>query len=176
MLLFLGRSVTEEKISSKLRKQELKIKLLKKTIRDLKVKLKSERSRSTQKSTESNSVSSSFSNQQLCKLRGAQPRWRSEDIVKALAVRGISLKAYETCQKVWQTPLPGVSTIRAWMRNFSCPPGVMTDSLQIMKQVVRRKENYYKLCVLMFDEMALDARTCRDPTFDLVASYSKAQV
>jgi len=128
------------------------------------------------KSKNSTTTSNILSVQQSRKLSGRLPRWMTEDIVKALTLRSISLKAYETMRLVWKFPLPGLTTLRSWAKNFSCPPGILSDVLEVLKIQMQNRDMMYRLAVLMFDEMGLDSRYSRDQTFDVVESHSKVQV
>jgi len=121
-------------------------------------------------------LNSIVSPQQMKKLMKGKPRWTTEDIVKALTVRSISLKAYETAALVWKYPLPSVSTLRRFAKNFTCAPGVLSSVVEILKQHSRTLDPLSRLTVLMFDEMGLDGRVAYDPTLDSIASRSKVQV
>jgi len=121
-------------------------------------------------------MSSILSPQQLDKLQRRRVIWTTEDIVKALTIRSISIKAYETLSSVWKMPLPGVSTLRRFCKNFTCSAGVLTDVVHVLTQHSKTLTPLSKLCVLLFDEMGLDGRFTYDPTFDQIVSHSKAQV
>ena len=53
-------------------------------------------------------------------------------------------------------PLPSISTLRKWISNFNCLPGILEDVLVILKKQVEAEANQnYKLGVFVFDEMDL---------------------
>jgi hypothetical protein len=114
--------------------------------------------------------------QQLNKLEKGRVRWTPEDIVKALTVRSISVKAYETAAAVWKYALPGTSTLRKFTKKFTCAPAILSDVVNVLAQHCKTLPPLSRLCIMLFDEMSVDSRYTYDLTFDSVVSHSKAQV
>ncbi len=59
-------------------------------------------------------------------------RWKSEDIVLGLTVRGLSKKSYNFLRAKKLLPLPSLTTLRSHIRSFTCSPGIQDDILQGM--------------------------------------------
>lgn len=100
----------------------------------------------------------------LCKK--SKVWWTSEDIASALALRSVSKKAYNYLRKVKKIPLPGISTLTHWTRDFKCLPGIQKDVLNVLEAKSKFMDTFSKLCVLCFDEMRLDSRISYDETED----------
>ena len=56
--------------------------------------------------------------------------WDKEDIIKAFLLRAISIKAYRFLRNQKMMALPTITTLRRWIKNFECNPGVLTDSVE----------------------------------------------
>ncbi len=59
-------------------------------------------------------------------------RWKSEDIVLGLTVRGLSKKSYNFLRAKKLLPLPSLTTLRSHIRSFTCSPGIQDDILEGM--------------------------------------------
>ncbi|CAG7722590.1 unnamed protein product [Allacma fusca] len=65
------------------------------------------------------------------KLTGVKRvNWGVEDIVRALTVRSVNPKAYETATITWRLPLPSVRTLQRWIGKFRCDEGLLIDIRQ----------------------------------------------
>ena len=102
--------------------------------------------------------------------------WTASDVANAVGLRCISRKAYGYVQQVMKLPLPSCSTLLRWTRGFRVTPGIIEASIEVIDAAVRGMTTLEKLCVISFDEVALDSRWCYDQTTDQVMSASKLQV
>jgi hypothetical protein len=83
-------------------------------------------------------------------------RWSQEDIINGLILRGFSRRAYHYLRKKKLLPLPGVTTLKTWIKNFRCNPGVQTDLLNILSsKLAGNFPDDYRDCILSFDEMSI---------------------
>jgi len=124
-----------------------------------------------------NGRNKTFSSAQIKKLKGQRRvNWETADIVKALSLRSVSLKAYETARTSWNLPLPAPSTLRAWVYRFQCAPGIQTDVIKILGEHATSFGRLACLCAMTFDEMSLDGRYVMDTINDQISSHSKVQV
>ena len=81
-------------------------------------------------------------------------KWSEEDIVNGLILRSFSRRTYQHLRQKKLLPLPGLSTLRRWVKNFQCQPGLLTDVLKILKKYIESENNpLAKLGVINFDEM-----------------------
>ena len=93
-----------------------------------------------------------------CLIKGTKRprRWSQKDIVDGLVLRSFSKRAYQFLRKKNLLPLPGLTTLRNWVRNFRCMPGIQTDILRVLEgKLSGELPDHYNLAVLSFDEMAL---------------------
>ena len=107
---------------------------------------------------------------------GRRVKWTGKDVAKALGLRCCSRKAYSYAKKVLKVPLPSTSTLSRWTRQFSVRPGIMDAAMSVLEAVAKGMEPMQKLCVISFDEMALDDRYCFDASTEQVLTASKLQV
>ncbi len=56
--------------------------------------------------------------------------WTEEQIIQALLLRSISQRAYKFIRDQKLFPLPALSTLRLWIKDFKCDPGPLWDSLR----------------------------------------------
>jgi hypothetical protein len=56
--------------------------------------------------------------------------WTEKEIIQALLLRAMSLKAYKFICRQKLFPLPGVQTLRDWIKGFNCEQGMQTDSMK----------------------------------------------
>ena len=83
-------------------------------------------------------------------------RWSAEDIIRGLQFRFISRKAYQYVRAQKLLHLPGLSTLRRWVRNFNVEPGILHDSINVLKKArLQSTSANYELVSLSFDEMKL---------------------
>lgn len=107
---------------------------------------------------------------------GNRVKWDSGDVSKALGLRCLTRKGYKYAQKVLKIPLPSASTLSRWSRSFRLTSGVMEAAVAVLEAAVQGMSAIQRLCVLSFDEMALDSRYCYDASSDQVLTGSKLQV
>ena len=104
--------------------------------------------------------------------------WSEEDVVSGLMLYSLSRKAYQMIRQRKLFPVPSISTLRQWVRKFSCRPGILTDVLVILKKQVSSevKENY-KLAILCFDEIEIQKKFEYFQAEDRIfPAHKKAQV
>ena len=93
-----------------------------------------------------------------CLIKGTQrpKKWAQKDIVDGLVLRSFSKRAYQFLRKKKLFPLPGLTTLRSWVNNFKCLPGVQNDILKVLQgKLSGELPEHYNLAVLSFDEMAI---------------------
>ncbi len=86
-----------------------------------------------------------------------QPRmWTQEDIVDGLVLRSFSKRSYQYLRKKDLLPLPGLTTLRRWVKNFTCYPGIQEDVLKVLSSKLSGvlPENF-RHAILSFDEMTI---------------------
>ena len=110
----------------------------------------------------------------LCRKDGRG--WTKESIIKAVSLRAVSLKGYETVRRQWKVNIPAPRTIRSHLQNFPCAPGIIDEVIQALRIKCEKMDIYSKLCGILFDEMSLDSRFTYDKYLDKVYSSSKSQV
>lgn len=113
---------------------------------------------------------------QLKRIDGHRVNWKTEDIVRALSVRSIGLKAYETARQSWKIPLPSLSTLRRWAANFSCNEGILQDVISVMKNEAESMKTWQRICAVSFDEMSVASDVVYDKKLDKLVSHTKVQV
>jgi len=104
--------------------------------------------------------------------------WSEEDIVGNLMLYSLSRKAYQFIRIKKLFPVPSVSTLRKWVQNFKCSPGLLTDVLVILqKQVTSETKENFKLAVLCFDEVEIHKKFEYYQAEDRIfPAHKKAQV
>jgi len=148
-------------------------------ITHLKKEVRSLLSKSHQKKTVSAELKKYFSPSQAKQiLQRKRVRWEEEDIVKGLLLCSVSKRCYTLIRRKNLFPVPAISTLRKWVSNFSCLPGVLTDVLSVLRQQMDGQSNAnYKLGVLLFDEMEIKRKFEYFQKKDCVfAAYKKVQV
>jgi len=158
---------TQEKLITSLHKKKRKLQnQLQRANTKLKLKLKI-----------SNNTKQILSSAQRKIVNGKRKvRWSSSDIVKALSVRSVSLKSYETVRSSWGLPLPTVRTLQRWTQGFGCSPGIQTDVIAILKSESVNMDITKRLCALSFDEMSINSNYALDKSTNAIVSASKVQV
>jgi len=82
--------------------------------------------------------------------------WSQQDIIDGLILRGFSRRAYQYLRKKKLLPLPGISTLSAWIKNFKCRPGLQSDLLDILSsKLTGSLPDDFQDCILSFDEMSI---------------------
>lgn len=103
-------------------------------------------------------LSKVFTEQQINMLLSpnkSKTRWSADDIDAAISLRCSSPKGYRFVKYAIKIPLPSMSTIRRWIRNFDVSPGVLKSVINIMKHKGVTMSEMEKLTVLSFDEIHL---------------------
>ena len=57
-------------------------------------------------------------------------KWNRKDIVNGLVLKSFSQKAYQFIREKKLLPLPSTSTLRRWIYDFDCKPGIQESALQ----------------------------------------------
>lgn len=109
-------------------------------------------------------------------LTRRRPRFTRKEVSVALGLNAISPKAHNYVTKVMGLPLPSASTLSRRTRGFRVNQGMIEAAVAVLESVVPNMEPLERLCVVAFDEMALDQRYCHDTTVDQVLAGSKLQV
>ena len=100
--------------------------------------------------------------------------WTREEIIQGLVLRNISKRAYKFIRKTKMMALPGLSTLRRWIRHFKVEPGLLHKSLELLgKSLQSQDSELYKLVCLSFDEMACDQDLSYDQREDRVLPSAK---
>ena len=107
---------------------------------------------------------------------GRRVQWTAEDVSRALGLRCRGHKAYNYVRQVMHLPLPSDTTLSRWIRAFRVTSGVMEAAVTVLQAAVRGMTPLERLCVISFDEMALDGRLCYDASSDQIISGSKLQL
>lgn len=103
-----------------------------------------------------------FSSTQIDKLLNpykAKVKWTVEDIISALTLQNISLRAYSYLREN-NYPLPGLSTIRKWTAQISLTEGIIKDVLVIMKFRAKSLTVFQKTVILYFEEFSISNERC----------------
>jgi len=96
-------------------------------------------------------------------------KWSEKDIIQGLILRSMSNKAYQFIRMKNLFPLPAVSTLKNWVKNFKSEPGLQEEILKILKTKIDSETSpLAKLAALSFDEMEIAKCYEYDPTFDRV--------
>lgn len=96
-------------------------------------------------------------------------RWTKEDKSLALAIYKKSPKAYKYLNHLF--PVPSVRTLQTIIQKVTMHPGVYFSVLAHLKKRGETISVENKICVLMFDEMALKKRLIYDIATDKVVGY-----
>ena len=74
--------------------------------------------------------SETFTETQIDRLLLIQKRrrWTDEDIARALTLRSMSRKSYRYLRDHMNFPLPGESTLRYWIKDINCEPGMLNSN------------------------------------------------
>ena len=127
------------------------------TVKTLKKQLQISKSRKFEKDVLTKNLEKYFSSSQTKQiLEQKRVCWSEDNIVKGLLLCSLSKRAYLFIRRKKMFPLPAISTLRKWVANFECLPGVLNDVLSILKkQMYAETKDNYKLGVLLFDEMEI---------------------
>ena len=100
--------------------------------------------------------------------------WTQDEIVQALVLRSLSKRAYKYLRKMKMMALPGISTLRRWIREFRIKPGLLEHSLEVLgKSRLTQTSRIYPLVCLSFDEMTCDQDLSYDAREDYVPPSAK---
>ena len=121
-------------------------------------------------------LSKSFTDSQAKTLaeRKKRVRWGIKDISQGLILRTLSKKAYQYIRSNQIFPLPAISTLRKWIRNFKCQPGIQLPILRIIKEkILAENSASYRAASLSFDEMDMSRQHQYDHRNDQVLGPNK---
>lgn len=101
-----------------------------------------------------------------------------KDISQGLMLRTISRKAYEYLRRNKILPLPAVSTLRRWIKNFRCRSGLQTSVLKIIQQRISAEADpTFGVASVSFDEMHIAKEYQYDQRNDqIIGPFQKMQV
>ena len=98
-----------------------------------------------------------FSNAMIsCFLRGKWQRvknWEKDDINLALTLRLLSKKTYKLLRKRRLLPLPGLSTLNKYFKDFQIPPGYLDSVGELLKIKAKTMSARERVVCLNFDEV-----------------------
>ena len=126
-------------------------------------------------------LESSFSEPQLKIIvdkKKKVKKWSEEDIINGLILRSFSRRSYLFLRQRQLIPLPGLSTLRHWVRGFQIQPGVLTSVTKLLKQYIENdKSPLTKISILSFDEMEISRCYEYDQETDqVIGPHKKIQV
>jgi hypothetical protein len=104
--------------------------------------------------------------------------WTEKEIVRGLVLRTLSMKAYKYLRRAKIMPLPGISTLRRWIKGFQVKEGIQHDTLHVLRRLRESNSSpYFKLSVLSFDEMKVAESVTYEARADQVfGTHRQAQV
>lgn len=119
-----------------------------------------------------------FSKSQLDRLLlKKQSKWSEEDLNNSILLLCLSRRVYKVLREKYQYPLPSVSTMKHYLSNLHCCPGLMTTNLKLMEVRAATLKNIEKVLVMTFDEMRVNSNLCYYAKEDRVLGPQKyAQV
>ena len=91
-----------------------------------------------------------------CFFKGKWTRvknWSVDDVKQALTLRLMSKKAYIYLRKKKTLPLPGISTLRSYFKNFRLNQGFFTKVGEILSMMSEKLFPIQRVVTLMFDEV-----------------------
>ena len=151
----------EEKI------MKLQMELKKKTIEHQKLQKQLKRlqddSRDVIKAKVSEILTNIFSPRQIDKLMNPYKikiKWTLEDIISAIQLQNVSLKAYRYLRDK-NYPLPGLSTIRKWTATMNMDEGILVNIINLMKSKAKSLSVFQKIVVLHFGDTSIIDKKCR---------------
>jgi hypothetical protein len=155
----LRQAKNEKKLKEQLATVKLQLKSEKRVSASLRKKVKTVTSLRYRSSLIKNEFLSRFSapktNFFLRRNKRAK-QWTEPDIIDALTLRGFSKRAYQFLRKKQLLPLPGLSTLRNWVKNFKCYPGIQNDLLKVLETKLSGElPDDYRDAILSFDEMSI---------------------
>lgn len=96
-------------------------------------------------------------------------RWTKLNKTIAIAIYKKSPKAYRYLKNL--LPMPSVRTLQTILQNIQMDPGVYPAVISYLKKEGEKMSENNKLCVVMFDEIALKKRLIYNVTSDKVEGY-----
>ena len=100
------------------------------------------------------------------KRTGRGRRWSDASKKLAVALHTQSPKGYKFLRSIF--PLPSVSTVRNTMQNIRVEPGLTNAILEGLRERIKKLDKNERVCVLMFDEMAIKKEFFYDQKGDMV--------
>ena len=104
--------------------------------------------------------------------------YSQEDVARAVVLRGISSKAFNSERTRNGLPIPSVRTQERWLSRIKCLPGFMNESVDMLKELNERsKLEHFNETVLTFDEVAISQRYEMElKTQKIYGNHKKLQV
>ena len=125
-----------------------------------------------------NTLSPFFSDTMIsCFLRGkwnVVRNWSKEDIQLALTLRLLSKKTYQLLRKKKLLPLPGLSTLRKYFREFQIPEGYLDSVGHLLKLKAKTLAPRDRIVCLNFDEVYLKRDISWQQLFDKIIGPHRA--
>jgi transcriptional regulator with XRE-family HTH domain len=106
-----------------------------------------------------------------CFLKGSWQRvkkWTQDDICQALTIRLISRRAYKYLRTNRILPLPGISTLEKYFRDFTIEEGYLESVAKLLRTKLTTMEDWEKVCVISFDGIHLTSDVSYDQRHDQI--------
>ncbi len=161
MQRFICESTEREKnLKSEIKILSQKNRLQAKTIASMRKKIRTLSSKKHRRSLIRQEFQNKFSVAKINFLLNGGKRarkWTQQDIIDGLMLRAFSKRSYQYLRKKEIIPLPGLSTLRKWLKNFKCYPGIQSDVLHVLDSKLSGDlPSDYCQAILSFDEMAIE--------------------
>eukprot|EP00096_Caligus_rogercresseyi_P009814 TRINITY_DN3414_c0_g1_i3.p1 TRINITY_DN3414_c0_g1~~TRINITY_DN3414_c0_g1_i3.p1 ORF type:complete len:306 (-),score=-25.76 TRINITY_DN3414_c0_g1_i3:54-971(-) len=81
-------------------------------------------------------LSKKFTPAQVSRITGSKKRsnWGKEDIANGIILHSLSKRAYSYIRSKNTFPLPGISTLRSWIKDFHTSPGIQHELIKIITE------------------------------------------
>jgi hypothetical protein len=153
-------TLNEKKLKFQIKLLQSKANHQAKVIRELRKEVRTLSSKKYQKKLIRNEFQKTFSVAKTDILMNSATRakkWSQQDIIDALNLRAFSKRAYQFVRKKQLLPMPGLSTLRSWLKNFKCYPGLQKDVLQVLNSKLSGDHpKDFCQAILSFDEMTVE--------------------
>lgn len=114
-------------------------------------------------------INMNFTENQLCKLKNPAKNihWVYEDIAWAIPLHAAGPRAYNHLLRKG-LPLPSASTLSRWLQRLKFHDGILKFVLNEMHAASTNMELVDRVCLIVFDEMAVAPSFEHDPLTDTV--------
>ena len=105
-------------------------------------------------------------------------KWTEEDIANGLILHSFSKKSFDFLRAKKLLPLPSKTTMRTWIKGFSCQPGILGDIKKVLQKYFETEDSpLARIAIITFDEMEISKILEYDPESDRVfGPHKKVQV